>query len=195
MPALMTSTPACLVTSVPEFDPPTQTAPQLVTWSALPDVREVLEIKFDTGLGSYPDVPIEAEVISEDVNAEVLLRFYIDYGIENAAGQPFFDDQFAGRLPAATLADGPRKFSKSFRAFTGISSPGCHTLTLIASHRFAEETSCPTSLADSSQLTWRFVLCPDQTSCIADALTNCAPGDEPLVSCPESSGNGAEGQP
>jgi hypothetical protein len=42
-------------------------------------------------------------------------------------------------------------------------APGCHTVTLIVSHEFDAETSCPVCRNDSSQLTWPVFVCDSET--------------------------------
>jgi len=161
----------CLVTSVPDYSDPKQTPPFLVAAAASPNVWEPLEIFKDPNNLEYPSQPFQLAVRSEDAGKKVQFKRFIDYGSGSSPEQPYFTDESAGELPPGHLADGDRTFTKNW---TPRNIPtGCHTLTLIASHAFDSSTDCPVDLADSSQLTWQILLCPEAQSC----TRACDPGD------------------
>lgn len=162
---------ACLVTSTPSFDPPEQTRPFLVASSADPDPRGVLVVD---SLNLPTSFDFTANVVSNDANAPVELKLYLDYGFTNIAGQPF--RKSLGNppaLPPSTMDDEKRPPAKA-RWFPGIDdvSFGCHTITLIASHRFDDTLECPVCRNDSSQITWPVFRCdsskPMDTPCSVD---------------------------
>ena len=184
----------CLVTSVPDFQEPTQTPPYLVAATADPPVTQLLEL---TPNPDYPSTPFRVEVRSEDAGQKVEFKFYYDYG-SGTSDAPFKFVENAGELPPGTLADTERK--PHSRSWTPkFVTAGCHTLTLMASHAFDNsETSCPQHLADSSQLTWRFLLCETAQPCAEDTLKLCAEQEDWIATCPanpgESSAAGAGAQ-
>lgn len=168
----------CLVTTEPVAYEPTQSPPIILASGLDPDPRGILRIGGDEGVD---EVGITASILSEDAEASVKFAFYVDYGATNALGQPFsFSLQTLPELQAATMADGPRSLL-GVRWVDGIFpiEPGCHRLTLIATHAFDTETGCPQNLADSSQVTWHFRQC-DVGECPI-SLVNCP---VPTATCP-----------
>lgn len=164
------SSPACLVTSTPSFDPPKKTRPFLVPSSADPDPRGVLIV--DT-----VDLPtsfdFSANVVSNDEDQPIQVRLYFDYGLTNVAGQPFLKSiGNPPSLPPSTMDDVSRPPAKA-RWFPGIEDVGygCHTITMIVSHAFADN-ECPACRNDSSHITWPIFRCdsskPMDTPCSVD---------------------------
>jgi hypothetical protein len=164
--AIAMATPACLVTSTPSFDPPKRTAPFLITSSAEPNARNV--IIFDEKM--IQSMVFTADVISEDNGQDVLFLLYVDFGFTPPEGQP--PDTyplFRGLVPniksldPGTMADPkPRRMmpgAKWVPQVSGAINPGCHTVTMMASHAFDTETQCPKCLNDSSQITWQVYYC------------------------------------
>lgn len=168
----------CLVTTEPVAYEPTQSPPIILASGLDPDPRGILRIGGDEGVD---EVGITASILSEDAESSVKFAFYVDYGATNALGQPFsFALQTLPELQAATMADGPRSLL-GVRWVDGIFpiEPGCHRLTLVATHAFDTETGCPQNLADSSQVTWHFRQC-DVGECPV-SLVNCP---VPTATCP-----------
>lgn len=161
----------CLVTTEPVAYEPTQTPPIILASGLDPDPRGILRIGGDEGVD---EVGITASILSEDAGSSVKFAFYLDYGAKSASGRPFrLAVQTLPELPAATMADGPRSvvgirwFDDSIFGL----EPGCHRLTLIATHAFDSATGCPQNLDDSSQITWHFRQC-DVGEC-PSSLVNC----------------------
>src|SRR5262245_55459981 len=65
----------CLVTSVPDYQDPQQTAPFLVPESAFPDIKQVIALPFDSST-KYPSQEFRVEVRSEDARQKVQFRLY-----------------------------------------------------------------------------------------------------------------------
>ncbi len=154
------ATPACLVTSTPSFDPPKQTRPFLVPSSADPDPRGILVVD---SVNLPAGIDFTANVISNDGTDPVELKLFVDYGFTNVAGQPF--RKSVGNpeaLPPSTMDDTARRLAR-VRWIPGIDgadvSMGCHTLTMMASHRFDDTLECPVCRNDSSQITWPVFRC------------------------------------
>ena len=180
--------PSCLITSTPEFDEPTQTAPFLLPSSVDPDNRQVLRIEGDNPL------QFSAQVLSEDAGARVQVSLLIDYGVrDELSGRVFQDnDPNNAALNASTLADGPRRVSANF--FPKRLAPGCHTVTLMVSHEFDFASGCPVRKADSSQLVWFVFKCEDANCQNADSVLDC-PVADPAVSCPDQVGGAPASTP
>jgi hypothetical protein len=198
---------ACLVTSTPTFQGPTPTAPLLLEDTATPDLREPVLVDI---MSEYAQ-PFSASFVSEDpvdpatdLQEPVAFRLYFDYGQPlyfpppELICKPFLVELDArDNVAGGTLADGPRSIEMNW-VVEGPSSgflPGCHTVTMMASHAFDDTSGCPVSLADSSQLTWIVNVC-DSTSathpctpctsaspmgCMDNLLSGCA---APTASCP-----------
>lgn len=149
---------SCLVTADPVAYEATQSPPIIVASALNPDPRGILRVGGDEGLSEFA---VTASIISEDANENVRVAFYLDYGIKNNLNQPFrFTLQTFPELPAATMADGPRPLV-GIRWVDHVFEidPGCHRLTLVATHEFDTATGCPKNLNDSSQVTWHFEQC------------------------------------
>jgi hypothetical protein len=175
---------ACLSTSSPQFDEPERTPPFLIAASADPDIREFLVV-----VDADTRRDFNANVMSEDRGAPIQIALYIDYGLSNPAGHPYkiaisdFQD-----VPPGTLADGPRPVRSQWFPEVNPVSPGCHTITMMVSHEF-DFRRCPKRLSDSSQLVWRILRCSSEDLCPPIDLANDCPsaGENPLLSCPETS--------
>lgn len=169
----------CLVLGSPPLDDPEQTPPFFLPATATPDLREIVTIPNEL-VAENEKVTFSAMFVSEDAGVSVRARYFLDYGIENAAGQPYDDVETIREIEPATMADGPRRVQAEVSVAKLVKlSPGCHTLTLMISHAFDDATGCPRNLDDSSQLTWFFTIC-DRTG----------PGCD-LSTCPKSSDNPA----
>lgn len=172
----------CLVTSVPEFEEPLQTPPFLVAEAADPDVREFVLVVDGDARKEF-----NAAVISEDRGKPVKVALYFDYGVENAAKNPFklalaeFPD-----VPPGTIADGKRPVSAQWYLDSADVLPGCHTVTMMVTHEF-DFRRCPVTLADSSYLTWHIRRCTSKEQCGAiDPFEVCPNSAEvPLIQCPD----------
>lgn len=168
----------CLVPTPPITYEPTQSPPIIVASGLSPDPRGILLVGGDEGATEFG---ITASILSEDAGENVKVALYVDYGLTNALDQPFrFALQTFPELPPATLADGPRPLV-GVRWVDGAFpiQPGCHRLTLVATHEFDTATGCPKHLNDSSQVTWHFQQC-DVGECPA-ALEDCPATD---ATCP-----------
>ena len=171
---------ACLVTSVPQFDEPAQTPPFLVAAAADPDIREFVFV-----LDGEQRIDFRAEVLSEDRGTPVQIALYIDYGQENAAGNPFKRAiaEFPEITPG-TLSQGARPVHAEWFLDSDDVAPGCHTITMMVTHEF-DFRRCPRRLADSSHLVWNILRCTSKESCAIDPATECPSSAEaPLVACP-----------
>ena len=182
---------ACLVTSKPQIEQPRQTAPFLVPASADPDAREFIKLEGDSPLTLF------ADVVSEDGDRAVLSALYLDYGRQNPdlPDWPYTLAIQGNTFAAGTLADGPRRIHQTFIPSIYSVEPGCHTLTLVVSHEFEQVTSeryCPSSLADSSQITWYLLKCSAPGNCptidLASEKQKCPVA---TVACPPKGGPGA----
>lgn len=175
---LIAFTSGCLVTAEPVSYDPTQSPPILVASGLSPDPRGILRIGGDEGVS---EVGITASVLSEDVNENVKVALYVDYGFTSKSGLPFrYNLQTFPEFPPGTLADGPRPLV-GIRWVDGAYpiDPGCHRLTLVATHEFDTATGCPKNLNDSSQITWHFRQC-DVGECPV-SLVDCPTAD---ATCP-----------
>lgn len=183
----------CLVTGSPDFSDPTPTPPLLLE----EPTRRTSEVVYFQKVGNNYDAhDFRAFVVSEDAGQPVKAVLFLDYGRIGTNNTPYVDDEPLSALPAGTLADGPRLLGKSWRP-RGTEEPGCHTVTLLATHEFAGDLGvpedeypfyCPADLADSSTLTWFVSFCLEGEeggvgpNC---SLENCPSGESqpPLVYC------------
>lgn len=174
---------ACLVTSVPEYDEPAQTPPFLVAAKAAPDIREFVFV-----LDGEQRIDFSAAVLSEDRGEPVHVALYIDYGQENAAGNPFKRSLAAfPTIPPGTLSEGARDFNVSWYLDSDDVSHGCHSITMMVTHEF-DFRNCPMRLADSSHLVWNILRCPSKESCAIDPAKECPNSAGPsLIACPSES--------
>lgn len=175
---------ACLVLSTPQFEEPEQTPPFLIAAAADPDPREFVLVLDEDNRKDFG-----AAVLSEDRGEPVQVALYIDYGLSNAAGHPFFRSiaEFP-EIPAGTMASGPRAVSTQWFLDTANVEPGCHTVTMIVTHEF-DYRNCPKLLSDSSQLVWKVLRCTTNDTCpTIDPIKDCPNSQEnALSSCPAES--------
>ena len=153
------SSSACLVISPPEYENPRQTSPFLIATDAFPSLGKNIDVDELTQF-----VEFGGAVLSEDNGAAVELALYVDYGQPNAAGLPYKNRVYPFEpIPPGTIADGPRKFQgKKWFLDSVPVGPGCHSITMMASHRF-NASVCPVDATDSSFLTWQVIKCDDPT--------------------------------
>ncbi len=169
----------CLVLEPPQFDEVVTTPPLLLGANATPDLKTIPRVE----LAAQQKLQFNAEVLSEDGAQRVALVMLLDYGTEGPAGTPFVDNVGEPRtLEPSTLAAGPRTTGLfDFFPRSHPIGPGCHSLTLFASHEL--DGFCPANLvSDSSQLTWIVEVCAEGGVC----PTSCTPGEPGCVpfSCP-----------
>jgi hypothetical protein len=172
----------CLITSEPDFERPKQTPPFLVAADAKPDLRQPIVV---TDLGGQPAITFNATVLSED-HEPVQVRLLIDYGFTNLRGQKARRVIPQKQVAAGSLNDGPRPLSAAwFPSSDPVDRNGCHTVTLMVSHRFDDNdsnTGCPVRLCDSSALVWQVVLpCDPGETCVTtceSAPDTCPPSAE-----------------
>jgi len=160
------ATPACLVTSTPDFSPPKRTAPFLIAATAVPDPRAVIIV--DSSQSTQNQfIDFSAHVLSEDAGDKVQFKLYIDYGFPDSPDPdnrlPFRSEVSTIRsLDPSSISDESRPAVQA-RWFPTSPDPGfgCHTVTLIASHEFDDFTNCPVCKNDSSQITWQAYRCDE----------------------------------
>lgn len=155
---------SCLVTSVPDFQDPVQTPPELVGASALPDNRQILVA--EPGSRQTFSALVRS---SEDAGDSIKVRLYINYGVDRGDDPPWSSLQTARELPPAT-GDEERLASATWN-LPELLPLGCYTATLIVSHAFDEVSQCPEELKDSSQLTWLVHVCAPGACDSLDLLT------------------------
>jgi hypothetical protein len=178
----------------PTFDPPEQTRPLLLATKAAPSLQAIVASIDPTDQENF-----SAEVLSEDTGVDVSFRLLVDYGRPNVLNDPYAFTADFDSLPAGTLATGPRptpQFTWALSIFAA--DPGCHTVTLFASHVFDDQGSCPADLADSSQLTWIVEVCAPGGVCPTTCnlpQAGCVDFvcEQPTVACPALSGGGGAG--
>jgi hypothetical protein len=183
------SSSGCLVTPTPELREPDQTPPYLVAADAKPDLRQPIVV---TDIAAQPSLSFGASVVSED-KGPVYTELLIDYGFENVAGQKARYVIRGKTLPAGSYQDGPRPVLVNwYLGLNGVGG-GCHTVTLMVSHGFDEDSSgCPQRLCDASYLVWQVILpcdvgetcpttCPPPTDTCPAALEQ---GVDPPITCP-----------
>jgi hypothetical protein len=157
LPWILMPSSACLVTSSPTFDEPTQTKPFLDYETASPDPREIFVIT----PGVVEKVPFSATVTSEDVEEDVRVKMLVDYGECGSNGSPFRDSFGASPVPAATFDDGARKAIIDVTPDQLGLDLGCHRLTMIVSHEFDDLVGCPVDPDDFTQITWTVLVCDE----------------------------------
>lgn len=187
--AMALAVPACLITSAPDFSPPKPTAPFLIPATADPDPRTVLLVD-EAQTDPSTKYAFSAYVASEDAGQQVILKLYLDYGYpDNVVDprQPFRDLYgLGGYVAAGTLTDTQRVAAIDWAPSN--TEPGCHTITLVASHAFEDAiTHCPVCLSDSSQITWPIFICNETKGypCSVD-FTECEAWGKRSKSCPPS---------
>jgi hypothetical protein len=178
---------ACLVLSPPEYESPPQTAPYLIATAASPPIKQIITIDDKT-----KSVEFSGSVLSEDNGVPVELALYIDFGQCNAANEPYKRKVYPlPKIAAGTIADGPRPFfgKKWFMESVPVANDGCHTVTMMVSHKF-NDIVCPADLNDSSLLTWQVVQCGEDPSACP---TTCAEPEYPSSRCAPCDSEDAQG--
>jgi hypothetical protein len=182
------STPACLITTAPEYKLPDTTPPFLIASGADPDVRTILEVGLTLG---EPPIEFKVPVLSEDGGESVKGSLFVDYGVNDSLNRPYADEASRAELAPGTLGDGPRIFEVSWQASN--LTPGCHRITLMVSHQFDVSTGCPTELTDSSELTWYVNKCVQGVACNSVALDSCPPIETSCPAVPGADGGSPSG--
>jgi hypothetical protein len=177
--------PACLVTSTPDFTPPTQTRPFIIPSSADPDPRAV-KVLDDVDPDAMGTIDFKAQIVSDDQLEQVAFQVYIDYGVANpVTSQPFLvQDSNVRPLPASTMQETKPRIADA-KVPPQIIAFGCHTVTLMASHHFDALTGCPSCANDSSFVTWPVYHCNSSSGPPCDPVdfAKCTVHTG-LVSCP-----------
>lgn len=165
----MTST-GCLITDPPQFNPPKHTMPFLVEATADPDPTRILTVDTQLLPTTQSVLQFSAEVRSQDDPSgtttpfqQVEGKLYIDYGLNlpGTENQPFrFVFDGSPTLASGTLAQTGRRITASWTPSFVDVHPGCHTATLIVSHKFQDPpSSCPICADDFSAITWQILRC------------------------------------
>jgi hypothetical protein len=154
LPGILMLFSACLVTSSPTFEEPVRTKPFLDVEGATPTVSRIFTVTPTT-----PATVFSAPLRSEDLTERVEARVLLNYG-RCSNGRPFEAFQEDTSVEASTFDDTDRR-AEVQTYFDGAFAlpPGCHRLTLMASHAFDPGTGCPADLDDFSQVTWVVFSC------------------------------------
>jgi hypothetical protein len=157
LPWALMSASACLITSDPTIEEPVPTKPFLEFELATPDPRKILVV--DSATDEFA-LTFEAPVRSEDADRRVQVRVFLDYGTCAFGGNPYEGQPFSDTpVEPGSLNDTGRKASVT-ATFGAIQlTPGCHRLTLMASHEFDPGTGCPVDPDDFTQITWTVYRC------------------------------------
>jgi hypothetical protein len=164
----------CLVTSTPDFTPPTRTRPFLVPSSVDPDARGVLLIDTVEHPKSLTSLEFSADIVSEDQGTSVQGVLYIDYGLV-MNDKPFRELIQIPDVRPSTLTDPVKRNIRATWHVAGSTiGPGCHTVTMLVTHDLDRVSSCPRCRNDSSQITWQVYSCGGTSAakCVAD-FTDC----------------------
>jgi hypothetical protein len=149
----------CMVTGSPDFAEPQMSKPYLTADS--PEPWTVVALK---GIGTPPTYqlpPLKFEIASEDLNTRgVLVQLVSDYPGPVATGT----DNVKGVLnsPVKILPPGhlgPGEIVTRTQLIDSVplllgTAPGCHSITLFASHGFKLNTVLPETDGDLGTLTW-----------------------------------------
>jgi hypothetical protein len=200
----------CLITETPQFTARPHTRPMLVEATASPDPGQILLID-----GTVPMQEFYADVISQDDPANISSPFekvfsylYLDYGIDGSS-RPFRDVVQGSSLESGSLEQTKRKVSVDWYPDDSRLNDGCHTATLIVSHKFDDLPTrppntppCPLCDDDFSTITWKMLVCSNGGDCNDFPLTgpssceglaskrNCAAWRDvhPGTACPADAG-------
>jgi hypothetical protein len=151
------------VTSTPEFPDPQPTAPYLLASLAKPDPRQVYV--FNT-TESTSFITFSANVVSQDIADDpiyghVSVLLYIDYGFPDNPNPalPYLEvfESPNSPLEPGSLEQTDRRASVNW--YPNKSLLGCHTATMVASHRFTGGARCPADANDYSMITWQVFVC------------------------------------
>jgi hypothetical protein len=149
-------TTACLVTNPPQFDAPTPTPPFLLAQTAVPDVRTVVTLD----RADASDAVFSAEVTSQDDPTpgsgfnRVAVELLVDDGIGDGFGVTGVGTSQSNSLGT----DLPVHVTLPGYIWRRLPA-GCHRLTLMASHSFADGGPCPAVCGDFSAITWNALVC------------------------------------
>jgi hypothetical protein len=111
----------CIVPDAPSYDPPGTTAPLLDAFNAIPSNIYPVLVPVAAAQVEF-DVPVR----SEDAGDELWVGVYFDYGTSKQLLHTDTD------VSASTLDDPERSIKFQLRATPLV---GCHTLTLLVTHR------------------------------------------------------------
>jgi hypothetical protein len=184
--SMLASTTSCLVTDSPEFAPPDRTRPLLLASDLLP-TTEVLQFELKEGAANYTSDTFIAQVLSEDAGQDLEVVLLTDYGsgAYNNIDGPWAPRVFQDRLDPGHTAQGPREVTVPYQPDRNALAPGCHTVTMLVTHRFAQEEArryCPEAANDFDTLTWFISLCREQQPGEVEPdcpLDNCLLADSP----------------
>lgn len=178
--------PGCLVTSSPSFEEPERTPPFLLGPSARPDPRLVEVID----MADLDPVEFSATVRSEDNGVDVQGRLVLDYGFVPPGGppgvpyrQPLGDPVIVG---ASTLDDTSRTLSALWFPGSNQTNPGCHTVTLFATHELDFSRGCPADPADFDSITWTVIVCDSNQAPCCDPTLPPEDGGCQTFLCPKT---------
>ncbi|MCC6521099.1 MAG: hypothetical protein IT373_00420 [Polyangiaceae bacterium] len=188
---MITCASSCLVTSGPDFSEPAQTRPEIVNIAgcqAEPSLAQIYQFNHEP-LAPYQPAEFQACFLSEDAGEPVQSALLIDYGTQDPSSEDPYRHGIGGPdLDAASLGDGPRRVAIPWTPNHFLDSDkGCHTVTLIVTHRFTHllgKYYCPQDPRDASTLTWFVNVC-DGTATDPCDLVNCPSSGQstPTVSC------------
>ena len=159
----------CLITDPPQFNPPRHTRPFLIEATADPDPKSILTVDTQLLPTTQSAEEFSAEVVSQDDPSSTTMStdfqqvtgwLYIDLGFDQGDGKQPYRLAFPGSsIPAGgTLEQTGRRIRATWRPGSQIVDPGCHTATLIVSHRF-DDIPCPVCDDDFSSITWQILRC------------------------------------
>jgi hypothetical protein len=166
--ALTMASTACIITDPPQFTPPKHTVPFLVEATASPDAKAILAVDKQLFSTTQSVIQFSAEVVSQDDPTSAMTDFtqvegklYIDYGLHGPNLQQPFRFVFNGSptLPSGALGQTGRRITASWSPSLVDVAPGCHTATLIVSHKFDDLSDCPVCPDDFSAITWQILRC------------------------------------
>jgi len=173
---------SCLITTDPEFNDPVQTAPFLVVDQATPDPRKIVVLQqADNGPLTFAGF-----VRSEDVGDDLEVRLLKDYGKPGSGGKPYVASSPGITVQPGTWGQGARPVSATWTDDELGLAPGCHRLTLMVSHKFADN-GCPDDAGDYDAITWTVVRCAPEGCLPLDPEIPCLLTDEgeaALAACP-----------
>jgi hypothetical protein len=169
--AMFVGVPTCLVTSTTEFPEPRATPPFLHLTGALATPTGGIGVPVTKVVvldPKKPDLPVafSADVQSEDRGRSLLARVYIDYGSTSAGAR----NPFGGgdQLPPGTFDQVRRIAAYASTSFIAdsMAKPGCHTATLVVTHKWDNLNDVPERQDDTAIAVW-FVLVGDGTTPMA----------------------------
>lgn len=174
--AIAAMTTGCLITDPPQFTPPVHKRPLLDASLSLPDPNQVLVVDdVEIAKGTQTQISFSATLTTQD-DPDVSSAFhrttaslYIDLGIDTHGAEPW-EYRFTQELEGgATYEDPPRPVTFKWRPEERAVTKGCHTITLLAAHRYDEESKCPSCADDYDFITWQVLRC-DRSASDCDKL-------------------------